>query len=635
MADNINFVTTAVIRGCQEKNVETTEVLAAFVARARVLEAPELFQPDKKLNEEDVNGLIATCVERLCARDSPQLKTIELQVQFEQEYQRQRNAIERAANIKNARLSEIFKEIEGVRVKSESDFDALSVLYRKIFNFAMVCTGSDQLDDRAVERETAAALESVFPRVALPSFVSLGTADKRVQLHELSNIVFGIRLFNKKIGKGGAGIEDANAALDEEMASMSDMVQQQIAEVESVLEQYVDVMRYLRSAEPEKSDMAKRLQAELVFWRQFQAFQLQLQDEVRIIGEHVRSTRDVFDADLAELQGIVGAKTSVPKEKVYPRFDALANMWNIFTEENQNMSLLKAVHRELGAFRDQPFKPMMRSKDVTAARAALAGESDVAEPAPAEVGGSGEPAGETALVPAHLLENPNVRLELKGFDPVAVAERDGLLLPGKPEHGYVRHRGLYYAVSEPPSATKMLADPEKILQGVKDAARSTPEMVHVLGLGASFPTVAVHHMVSEGVDMGDGSLLYQGGIDTRASKEMGSQTHVVLTGEPADRPQDCHAVASYIDKNYEWNEWALRRRALMLTNLRTKKTTSTQSAQSHFRRENATQHYPQRDNVTNTATSVGTAPRRESNYVTGLRGHPDEKMHVVNISLDF
>ena len=55
----------------------------------------------------------------------------------------------------------------------------------------------------------------------------------------------------------------------------------------------------------------------------------------------------------------------------------------------------------------------------------------------------------------------------------------------------------------------------------------------------------------QGIDMGDGSLLYQGGIDTRATKEMGSQT-------------ETHPIPSFIDKNYEWNEWALRRRALML-----------------------------------------------------------------------
>ena len=136
-----------------------------------------------------LTGPLQTCVERLCAKDSPQLKTIQLQVNFEEEYHSQLNVIERAANTKNARLTEIFKEIEGVRVKSESDFDALSVLYRKIFNFAMVCTGSDQLNDRAVERETAAALESVFPRVALSLLRSEGSGALQASAIEVYNNV--------------------------------------------------------------------------------------------------------------------------------------------------------------------------------------------------------------------------------------------------------------------------------------------------------------------------------------------------------------------------------------------------------------------------------------------------------------
>ena len=36
-------------------------------------------------------------MERLCAKDSPQLKTIQLQVNFEEEYHRQLDAIERAS----------------------------------------------------------------------------------------------------------------------------------------------------------------------------------------------------------------------------------------------------------------------------------------------------------------------------------------------------------------------------------------------------------------------------------------------------------------------------------------------------------------------------------------------------------
>ena len=55
---------------------------------------------------------------------------------------------------------------------------------------------------------------------------------------------------------------------------------------------------------------------------------------------------------------------------------------------------------------------------------------------------------------------------------------------------------------------------------------------------------------------------------------------------------DTHIVDGYIDVKYRWNEWELRRHALLLVNLKTKKTHSTQTALSHFKRESETQHYP-------------------------------------------
>lgn len=54
----------------------------------------------------------------------------------------------------------------------------------------------------SVEKEVAAALESVIPRAALGPFVSLNPSEKVTQLVELSNLVIGIRIFNKEINKG-------------------------------------------------------------------------------------------------------------------------------------------------------------------------------------------------------------------------------------------------------------------------------------------------------------------------------------------------------------------------------------------------------------------------------------------------
>jgi hypothetical protein len=51
-------------------------------------------------------------------------------------------------------------------------------------------------------------LQSVFPQTELGTFMVLNKRDKERQIIELTQIVTGIRLFNKECGKGGEGIDD-------------------------------------------------------------------------------------------------------------------------------------------------------------------------------------------------------------------------------------------------------------------------------------------------------------------------------------------------------------------------------------------------------------------------------------------
>ena len=51
-------------------------------------------------------------------------------------------------------------------------------------------------------------IQSVFPQTELGTFMALNKIDKEKQLRELTNIVTGIRLFNRNCGKGGEGIDD-------------------------------------------------------------------------------------------------------------------------------------------------------------------------------------------------------------------------------------------------------------------------------------------------------------------------------------------------------------------------------------------------------------------------------------------
>lgn len=82
---------------------------------------------------------------------------------------------------------------------------------------------------------------------------------------------------------------------------------------------------------------------------------------------------------------------------------------------------------------------------------------------------------------------------------------------------------------------------------------------------------------------------------------------------------DTHIVDEHIDTKYKWNEWDLRRHALMLANMKNKKTHSVQTHQSHFRRDSETQHYPQRHGETQTKRSSHTNVPKTVRYLGGLR----------------
>jgi hypothetical protein len=101
----------------------------------------------------------------------------------------------------------------------------------------------------------------------------------------------------------------------------------------------------------------------------------------------------------------------------------------------------------------------------------------------------------------------------------------------------------------------------------------------------------------------------------------------------SDTQTPVHFMTSHIDPKYEWNEWALRRKALQLVQLKTKTTHSSQTIASHFRRENETQAFDQRENSTNTGHDRGDNPKKLVRYVQGLRGLPAQKVSVLTFEL--
>lgn len=97
---------------------------------------------------------------------------------------------------------------------------------------------------------------------------------------------------------------------------------------------------------------------------------------------------------------------------------------------------------------------------------------------------------------------------------------------------------------------------------------------------------------------------------------------------------DTHIVDEYIDPKYQWNEWELRRKALMLVNLKTKLTHGAQTDKSHYKRDSETQHYDPVGKGTQTNRDGGTNVPRRVNYLAGLRNDGKAKFRVVDLTLN-
>ena len=148
----IRRIVQEIVFMCRVRNVQVSDTLAAFMARAVVLENTAQFPLDKELNENDVQELIKLSTERLVEQDSPSLETVKMQVGFDTARMLESEQLERARVERDQREAAFIREVSETRLKPGNDVEALTALYRKIFNFLVVRAGLEPGADRSAER---------------------------------------------------------------------------------------------------------------------------------------------------------------------------------------------------------------------------------------------------------------------------------------------------------------------------------------------------------------------------------------------------------------------------------------------------------------------------------------------------
>nr|CAD7406555.1 unnamed protein product [Timema poppensis] len=95
---------------------------------------------------------------------------------------------------------------------------------------------------------------------------------------------------------------------------------------------------------------------------------------------------------------------------------------------------------------------------------------------------------------------------------------------------------------------------------------------------------------------------------------------------------ELHPIPSYIDPNYTWNEWELKRKAIQLANICRSKTHSTQTNNSHKRASIGVQAQQPKDVGCQTKRDTSTNVPKLQNFIFGLRGRKENIQHVISLT---
>lgn len=112
---------------------------------------------EDRLSESELRELKEEAIKKVYAKDSAQMKTIELQITYDTEFleaERDKQQRMRDQSMESGRLIDDAVDLE---VKNAKDFEGLTQLYKKVFNFLLyknkVLTAKEDLEEHSFKIE--------------------------------------------------------------------------------------------------------------------------------------------------------------------------------------------------------------------------------------------------------------------------------------------------------------------------------------------------------------------------------------------------------------------------------------------------------------------------------------------------
>jgi len=616
-----------IVYKCRESNSPIAEALVAFLLNLSYDETDDqfYFATTDRLSREKAEAVIKKIMLLISTKGDGTIETLNLQVTYELAHIEEEDKVEQLKIFFDDEINSLIREITSYQTSNKKDNDSI-IIHKKILNFLLIKTRQITLDSlnsfstntekslgTPSEKEIYAALDNVLPKTGLPPFISLSSQDKISQLNELCNIIMGIRLINRELGKGGLGLHTLVEIKKKLGSDLLNEVKDYYQTVSDTCQKYTSIYESVDFAllDKEDEDRIEKIRKFIIYYRQILTYLSMLSDDLHNSASIVENLAGTYEKEVRYLMDLFEKKSAISKEQVYPRFENLAKLYTKFQEQTFINDIRENVFHKLQNYVNSTDISINFSEKIAGKFSKNINRVEEDEAFDYEAGIY--PSGVTILLPHTTADFMDIKLEYQGFCIVTLLKKEGLLLNGKPSV-VTKFKDKYMVFNNQNSIQDFIDTPDHFIADIHNYVKKNPYLINLLNMTDEFP------MANLSILFRDKDMYTFKYKSSSIKVDKGFQT---LTHVYEENFKDNDEFPN-INPNYVWNEWDMKKNALQLADIMKKKTISCQTNLSHFRRDNETQVWVQKYEAINTTVNKGTNISIPKSYIAGLRKYDNK-----------
>lgn len=550
----LNHFSELLLAYSKTRSVKIAQGLAMLTIRVLLLNAKwQDILKDTRKNE--ICNFIEACFAYIQDSNNISSATIKMQIKFYKYYLNKEQFRDWQKQKISKNYSKLLLKLKNLWHIPPENFQEI---HNDIIKFTLIKEEMDNSEDHLAFEEMKTAMERIFPISELPTFVARKSESKLKFLNSISEIAAGIRLHAWYNNKAGEHMFDVCKIMKGMLMKIVEDLHEEYNEIKTKIESLQRNLKVSVLEDNANEDVELFHQKLLLInLTTYYSFLKLLMEDIDAITVNIYKLDYTFAIQINELNKCLKVGVYAEVQEAFPWYRDIAKTWKDMHMENRLLTFYIDLFKKF-----QPF-----------AQQALSSKLNNAIKIP-KIGEKAESKDEKAIIiPSESTKNfEEITLEYQGFCSWYCSL--GILIPASREIGIALYANGCYGFSNTDAMYKFLEDPQQCIENVRRLLPFIPELIITFQMEKDYNLPVTNNFSTVKI-----APLF---VEDRMCQTV------------------LHPVEKHIDLSYNWNQWNLRKQAMKYVDLLDRRTHSTQTNLSHFRRENDSQVYLPKDNWTQT-----------------------------------